>query len=283
MRIGICDDDHIWRRQAEQMIAEYGEQNHIPMELAAFQALHQLEAYDGAPPDVIFMDIVLEAPAAKSLPTAGDKLTGPGSAPAPYGDGSDVRRPGDGAGAPATPDPAAGSNGIDAAQLINRKWPDCQVVYLTNYLFYATEVYHTTHIFYVLKERFESRIDEIFTKILHEQQQRNKKLIFSALGGHRIVLAPEDILYFERRRRTTIITAACGVYEIRDKLSDLEALLPPLDFVRCHNSYLVYLPAVRELESGAFLMENGVRIPISRGCAEKAKNAFMKWALTQIS
>ena len=40
--------------------------------------------------------------------------------------------------------------GISLAAKINEKWKTCQIAYLTNYLFYATEVYNTSHIFFVL-------------------------------------------------------------------------------------------------------------------------------------
>lgn len=247
MKIGICDDDALWCRQAKEIIQAYGARIQTEMEVVIFQGFAPLENYDGDPPEALFMDIELD-------------------------------------GSPANPEnPSLSADGIAAARLINRRWADCQIVYLTNYLFYATEVYHTAHIFFALKETFESRIDEIFSKIFHEQQQRNKKLVFSAIGGRKIALTPASILYFERNLRITrVITADC-VYEIREKLRELLELLPPLDFARCHNSYIVYLPAVREMEADHFLMENGACIPISRGYAADTKNAFMSWALTQIS
>lgn len=46
-------------------------------------------------------------------------------------------------------------NGIDLAMEVNRKWPKCQVVYLTNYWSYAMEVYETRHVYYIVKEKFE--------------------------------------------------------------------------------------------------------------------------------
>lgn len=48
-------------------------------------------------------------------------------------------------------------NGIETARAVNEKWSMCQIVYLTNYLFDATEVYHTAHVFYVLKNQFEQK------------------------------------------------------------------------------------------------------------------------------
>ena len=57
--------------------------------------------------------------------------------------------------------------------------------------------------------------------------------------------------------------------------------LPEGDFIRCHNSYIIYCPAVRERVKGAFVLVNNTRIMISRSYAKKVKEAFMQWALTQ--
>ena len=36
-----------------------------------------------------------------------------------------------------------GESGIDLAMEVNRKWPECQIIYLTNYWSYAMDVYET--------------------------------------------------------------------------------------------------------------------------------------------
>ncbi len=176
-----------------------------------------------------------------------------------------------------------GKNGIDIVTAVNKKWKDCQIVYLTNYLFYATEVYHTEHVFFALKEQFEERIGEIFGKVFHQLAQTREKLVYSVIGGKEVSLAPADILYFERSGRITNIITVYGTYSIWDKLSVLTEGLPTLDFVRCHNSYIVYLPAVREMLPDVFLMNDGREVTISRSYRKIAKAAFMKWAVTQMS
>ena len=146
-------------------------------------------------------------------------------------------------------------------------------------MFYS---YHTTHTFFVLKEQFQERIGEVFGKIFHIMEQKSERLAFSVIGGKEVVLAPEDILYFERSGRTTRIVTLWGNYEIWDKLQDVMEKLPELDFVRCHNSYIVYMPAVREMGKGCFILKNGTKIMISRSHTKAVKTAFMRWAMTQM-
>ena len=74
-----------------------------------------------------------------------------------------------------------GKNGIDIVTAVNKKWKDCQIVYLTNYLFYATEVYHTEHVFFALKEQFEERIGGFSEKcfINLPRQEKNSSILSS--------------------------------------------------------------------------------------------------------
>lgn len=74
-----------------------------------------------------------------------------------------------------------------------------------------------------------------------------------------------------------------STFEIWEKIDEVVEMVPPLDFVRCHNSYIVYLPAVVKLEKDCFVLKNDIQVMISRGYAARTKQAFARWAATQIS
>lgn len=173
-------------------------------------------------------------------------------------------------------------NGIRLTSEINQRWKGCKVVYLTNYLCYAVDD-ETEHVFYVLKEQFEDKVGRVFEKILHQISQDKERLVFSVIGGKEIVLAPADIFCFERRGRVTNVYTTFGIYPIWNKLSDLVKTLPELDFVRCHNSYIVYLPAIHELHMDSLTLNSGQKIMISRGYRKQARAAFTRWACMQMS
>ena len=175
-------------------------------------------------------------------------------------------------------------NGIRVAAVLNEKWPECAICFVTNYLFYTSDSYEAEHVYFVLKEQFAKRIGNIFHKIIHMQEQVQKTLFFEVIGGNgkNISLSPKDILYFERKKRRTQIHTIWGTYEVWDKISDIEKQLSEPDFVRCHNSYIVYLPAIRELQKDEIIMEDGTKIVISRSYRKEVKQAFSRWALTQM-
>lgn len=59
-------------------------------------------------------------------------------------------------------------NGIMIAKKLNRIRPNCRIIYMTNYLHYATEIYNTEHIWFVVKKQFRDKIGEIINRILHD-------------------------------------------------------------------------------------------------------------------
>lgn len=255
MRIGICDDDRLWCERAKRIIESYGKQHRMVMQIFLFMTEESLMEYEGAPFDVLFCDIDL------------------------YGQNSQVDC--SVSAQKIEKEFAVKNNGITMAQKINHRWPHCLIIYVTNYLYYATEVYQTKHSFFVLKDQFEHRLEEIFEMILRQLKQEQDRLLFSLVGGGQVLLTSSDIYYFERNGRTTNIVTKHGTYCVHEKLGDLINRLPQDVFSRCHNSYIIYLPAVREMEKGSYILTEGTQINISRSYAKKTKEMFMKWALQQ--
>lgn len=172
-------------------------------------------------------------------------------------------------------------NGITLAKQINRIWPECQIIFVAQDLSGAVKAYETTHVYYIVKEEAETLIEKALDRalemVISGMHQRSKKVLLSVIGGEQVLAAVNEILYFERRKRVTEVITTVGTYEIWDKLDTLEHALFPEEFVRCHSSYIIYLPAVRAVEGNSFLMQNGSWIPISRGYQKIVKRYVDTW------
>lgn len=173
-------------------------------------------------------------------------------------------------------------NGIDVIKLVNKKWPRTVIVYLTNHIIYASAVYVTKHSFFVIKDEFEERLDEIFDKILTDLSQHPQKLIFTNKGEEFLSLMQNDIIYIERKDRITYIHTQKEIYEVQEKISDIMERLPHLYFLRCHNSYIVYIPMIKELLKNEIILDNGQIVPVSRNYRKSTQDAFALWAATQM-
>lgn len=173
--------------------------------------------------------------------------------------------------------------GTEIALDVNKRWPFCQIVYLTNYLFYATEVYESAHMYFVLKEQIQKKIDEIFHKMKTIMKNRQQKFMFEEIGGNIVTFLPEEILYFERSGRiTNLVSASQEIFKIPYKMDELENKILNSDFLRCHNSYIVYMPAIQEIRKNELVLHDHTIIMISRGYMKGVKNRFMEWIQQQL-
>lgn len=169
-------------------------------------------------------------------------------------------------------------DGIKIADEINHKWIDCLLVFYSENLHLATEVYSIPHIYFVLKEQMAAKMKQIL-KMVMINYSKQKHLSFSVIGGKTIVLLPNDIIFFERIKRITRIESIYGTYDIWDKLGELEDRLKGLGFVRCHNSYIIYLPAVIEIQKNVLIMKNKMKVVISRSYKKSVQDALDMWLM----
>ena len=165
-------------------------------------------------------------------------------------------------------------SGIALAQAINRRCPDCAVIFLTSYLTFATEVYEAKHVYLILKEQLEERVDAALAKALAELS-REPVLVYHS-GGSCGTIPAREILYLERvLRQTRIMTMKGEVWSKEEPAKLLQGAVGER-FVRCHQSYWVNLEKIKVWKKTEFSLEDGTRIPISRTYRSEAQALFFK-------
>ena len=168
--------------------------------------------------------------------------------------------------------------GIDAAQRINEIAPNCQVVYLTDYLQYSVDVYRTNHVWFIVKAQLEDRLPEVFEKLARIAEVRNSIIVVKTVDGSIMKIPCEDILFLERRKRITRIVTLWGECTIRENLNDILEKLPALAFAYCHNSIVANMPQIQEMHATELVFENGQRAPVSRRYAKRFRDRYFDWA-----
>ena len=69
------------------------------------------------------------------------------------------------------------------------------------------------------------------------------------------------------------------VIRARRGITEIEREIESPDFFRCHRSYLVHLGHVRGIDKNDFLMDNGMKVPISLPNRQPARQRLMEWTL----
>lgn len=165
-------------------------------------------------------------------------------------------------------------SGISLAQAINRSCPSCAVVFLTSYLTFATEVYEAEHVYLILKEQLEERVDAALARAL--QYQRREPLLVYHSGASCGAIPAREILYLERVLRQTRIKTTKGEIWSKEEPAKLLQGVVGERFVRCHQSYWVNLEKTKVWNKAEFSLEDGTRIPISRTYRSEAQKQFFK-------
>ncbi|CDX04972.1 LytTr DNA-binding domain protein [Desulfitobacterium hafniense] len=173
-------------------------------------------------------------------------------------------------------------NGIELAKQLNRLNPACKIIYVTNYLNYATKVYDSEHIYFVLKSDLDQHLPQALQKAISLLEKENSEFIAIEQKGKIITIKQRDILYIERRKRTTYINCQEDIFLTSEPLPSLEAQLLSPPFSRCHNSYLVNFSYVKHLRRTEILLHSKTSLPVSRAYWENIKNSFAKFIGTTL-
>ena len=119
------------------------------------------------------------------------------------------------------------------------------------------------------------KFKEALIKAIKEDKTEESVKTFS-VKGKIFNIKINNIKYIESDKRVAIIHEKDIVRKIYAKLNELEELLPK-QFIRCHQSYIINLDKVRELNSHEFVLNTGERIPISQLKYKETKNLFIQY------
>ena len=169
-------------------------------------------------------------------------------------------------------------SGIDLVRSVSQAWPYCQIVYVTNFLRYAPDVYTTEHLWFVTKERFEEQLPEVMGKLARKMDDGTRFLVLHTTAREVLRIPCLEVACMERRGRETLVTMADGsTTAVRERLPELMEQVPHHMFAQCHGSFVVNLGQVRLLRAGEILLTNGSMVPASRRDLRHVRDAYLGW------
>jgi len=166
-----------------------------------------------------------------------------------------------------------GLDGIELARRLNALSPACAIIFLTSFLEYATEVYDTEHVYFIVKSELKDRIGAAIEKALHTEPVKPLLLYFLVNSSVQAVPAA-DVLYVERCLRKTKLQMADDTLWTGSTPGSMLKGDAALCFIRCHQSYWVNFRHIRSMHTDSFVLYDGSRIPITRTYRAAAKERF---------
>lgn len=171
----------------------------------------------------------------------------------------------------------SGKNGIELASELNSVCPECRIIFLTNYIQYATDVYETEHSYYVLKNDMENLLPKAVRKAVDEIELNKNNFITVSEKGKQVVLRVCDIKYCERKIRATEVILKDENIIVKDNIDKLYDSLKNSGFSRCHNSFIVNMDFIKELYRDKYILTDNTEIPISRSYSDETRTDFAKF------
>ena len=142
-------------------------------------------------------------------------------------------------------------NGIEIAQKIQQENPKIKIIYVTAYSQYSEAIFKTKPTYLLLKPIKKEQIKKSLERAL--QEEKNKSIKTFNIKGKIFNIEVEKIKYIESNKRVIIIYEEDLKRRIYGKLDEIEEMLSS-NFVRCHQSYIVNLEYVRELNTHEFVL-----------------------------
>lgn len=169
------------------------------------------------------------------------------------------------------------SNGIQLAQNILAKNPNCRIFFVSGHVSVVSDVYDVPHFCFILKDQLEEKLPKFLMRAADMTAQDAGMEIKIKLWKGIQTLPLNQIIFMERRGHWTYITMADGtVLEAREKLSSLLDRICSADFIRSHISYIVNMSHVTALDGRTLQLKGGYHIPVSLPHEEEVRNAFFR-------
>ena len=168
-----------------------------------------------------------------------------------------------------------GMTGMELAKSLRRRGDRVSIIFVTGCGDYLPEGYDVQPIHFLLKPV--SR--EALASALHTDWDLNHrpKTAVLRIGSKKVSLLLTQIRYMESFNHSIVVHQAQGDRSYLLSLSEIEKQLPPGQFCRCHNSYLVNMEYVEEIGRTELSLRDGKRLPIGRTYYKTLQSAFIRY------
>ncbi len=175
-----------------------------------------------------------------------------------------------------------GLTGVDGAEQLLHREGSPVIVFITSMLESAVDGYRVNAAGFLLKPLQQEAFNETMERVMRQKLMSHDATLSIVYDHVPMKLPLAQIVLLENQLHRVHIRLTDGhSYTINQKLSELqEKLAPYASFLRCHQSYIVNLDFVKELEDACFLMCDGQRVPISRAYYKPCKSAYYHYRLS---
>ncbi len=103
-----------------------------------------------------------------------------------------------------------------------------------------------------------------------------EQVTFTFVEGE-ATLQAEEIFYIETSRHKNIFHTADKTYSIYRKMDEIEAVMEGMDFLRCHQSFLVNMRYIQKISSYVMTLTTGQELSVPKARYREVKRRYAEY------
>ena len=149
-----------------------------------------------------------------------------------------------------------------------------QIIFVSQCLEYAPDVYVCRHTYFISRDRISELMESALNISLENLSTCSvEDYLYIKVRKSQYKIPQSRILYIERNIRETTIHTYTTEFQTSEKIDSILRRLPDY-FVSCHRSYAINLKMASAIHRNSAVFSNGRVIPIGRTHYEDVKKAF---------
>lgn len=153
-------------------------------------------------------------------------------------------------------------NGITIAKSFREQNMASRLIYITSYRDYVFDCFDTQPLYYLLKPLDYEKFKDIL--LLDYRRNYMSSHLVIKINGRQVSIPYSDIYALEATSHRTRIWLKDKIRDWNGPLSSLKDQLPTSEFCQSHNSYILNLAHIQEIQKAEVIMDNDKKFPVSR-------------------
>lgn len=167
-------------------------------------------------------------------------------------------------------------DGIRLAEKIKMKFPEIKVIFISGNILYCQDVFGVQPTGFLVKPIRQNKLQAALDLAMAKEAADECEMVVVQIKNKIRKIPASEILYIESKLRKICFITKRENIMVYGKLSDIMQELSP-KFLRCHNSYIVNLDAVKSLEKNKLYLEDNSTVNVSQPYQKKVKEAFVNY------
>ena len=167
-----------------------------------------------------------------------------------------------------------GLNGLETAKQIRKHNFNVPIVFITSHADYGEQSYEVHASGYLVKPYDLERISRVLNYVLKERIQQR---ITITVHRQKRYIKTDDIIYIESDKRAITLHLQDGTsLQFNSSMNKLEEQLNSPNFIRCHQSYIVNMDYIDDIQDG-FILKDKTQIPIRVRYRKDVEQQFLSY------